>query len=704
MKEFINKKMCKGVVKMVYSSNLFTFYHGKKVSGCCISVLIVISLVFCTAISINANQLGDVETGVPDLTELSIQDLMRIEIVSVSKKAQRLSDAAAAIFVVTQEDIRRSGSNSIPDALRMVPGLQVARIDTNKWAISSRGFNSRNTNKLLVLMDGRTVYTPLFSGAFWDTEDTVLEDIDRIEVIRGPGATLWGANAVNGVINIITKKAKETQGTLVVGGVGTEEQVFGTVRHGGKFNEDVFFRIYGKYLDRDDSLDWSGEDAGDAYDMVRAGFRLDWDDSFTLLGNLFENDAKDTIRNTILTPPYYEFIDEDIDSSGGHVLLRWEQTLSDASDISIQFYYDRTEYNLEVIGTEVDTFDFELQHQFTFGERQEIIWGIGYRFIHDDLDNSPYLSITPSSDDYDLLSAFIQNDISFMQHKLKLTLGSKFEYNDFTGFEIQPNLRLLWTPQDRYSVWASVSRAVRTPNRVEDGLQIDTNVLPAGSLLPIFPGTGIVRIYGNRDFDAEDLTAFEIGYRSLLKDNLSMDVTVFYNIYDDLRDSQPATPFPDMSVVPPVLILPAVIENIMDGETFGVELAFDYRPVAWWTLKFAYTFLKIQLDSDSMITQADADEGGSPRNQLSLRSSMDCIGNVEFDFWTRYVDSLSAQDIDSYITLDARLAWTPKKNVELALIGQNLFDRSHPEFVPQFLQTTPTEVERGVYLKITCEF
>jgi len=653
----------------------------------------------------SANTIND-PRAVSDLTELSLEDLMNIEVVSVSKKAQKLSNAAAAIFVITQEDIRRSGVNSIPEALRMVPGLQVAQIDANKWAIGSRGFGTRFTNKLLVLMDGRTIYTPLYSGVFWDAQDTVLEDIDRIEVIRGPGATMWGANAVNGVINIITKKASETQGTLMSGGIGTEEQAFGTVRYGGKIDEDSHYRIYAKYLNRDDSIERNGNDAADEGDMVRAGIRLDWKDSLTLLGEIFEGDSGDTINTVSLTPPYTQPLKEDIDTSGGFVLLRWKKTMSDSSDVSVQFYYDRFEYNFALLGTEVDTFDVDVQHRFSLGNHQEIIWGLGYRYIQDDIKNTMMLSLTPDSDEYDLVNAFIQDEISFLDKKLCLTIGSKFEHNDFTGFEIQPSIRALWAPMDQYSVWASVSRAVRTPNRVENGLQIDVSALPPGSLLPAFPGAGIIRILGDRDFDSEDLLAFELGCRSWFMDSVAIDFAVYYNIYDNLRDGFSGVPFVDMSVFPPVLILPGIVDNNMEGETFGVELAVDYRPFEWWKLKAAYTYLHIDLNTKggSTIGQEESEEGSSPHNQISLRSTMDLNRHLELDLQARYVDNLSAQDVDSYIAVDARLAWKPTNKMEMAVVGKNLFDRSHPEFEPQFLPTTPTEVERSVYFKITLFF
>ena len=688
-----------------FEKKIHRHYLKNRARGLILCLLAVLFVCYTWEFT-SAKTVNNAETDLSDLTELSLEDLMNIEVVSVSKKAQKLSDAAAAISVITQEDIRRSGANSVPEALRLVPGLQVAQIDSNKWAIGCRGFGTRFTNKLLVLMDGRTIYTPLYSGVFWDAQDTVLEDIDRIEVIRGPGATMWGANAVNGVINIVTKNAGETQGTLVSGGGGSEDQVFGTVRYGGKIDEDSYYRIYAKYLNRDDSLERNGDDAADEGDMVRAGIRLDWKDSFTLLGEIFEGDSGDTINTVSLLPPYTIPLEEDVDTGGGFVLLRWNKSMSVSSDVSVQFYYDRFEYDVAILGTEVDTFDFDFQHRFSLGEHQEIIWGIGYRYIQDEINNTIMFSLTPDSEEYDLMSAFIQDEISFLDNKLRLTIGSKFEHNDFTGFEIQPSIRALWAPMDQYSVWASISRAVRTPNRVEDGLQIDAAALPPGSLLPGFPGAGVIRIFGNEDLDSEDLVAFELGFRTWFMETLSVDISVYYNIYDNLRDGFAGVPSVDMSVVPPVMILPGYVDNNMDGKTFGIELAADYRPLDWWRLKTAYTYLAIDLNTEngSTIGQEQLDEGSYPHNQVALQSTMDLNENLELDLQARYVDSFSVQNVDSYIAVDARVAWKPTNNFEMALVGKNLFDRAHPEFEPQFLYTTLTEVERSVYFKITLFF
>jgi len=653
----------------------------------------------------------DTEPALPvDLTELSLEDLMDIEITSVAKKAQKLSEAAAAVFVITNDDLRRSGVTSIPEALRMVPGLQVARIDDNKWAITSRGFNGRFSNKLLVLMDGRSVYTPLFSGVYWDMKDTLLEDVDRIEVIRGPGAALWGANAVNGVINIITKRAEDTQGGLVVAGAGTEERGFGAVRYGGKLGQDAYCRVYAKYFNRDDAVFASDEDASDKWDVLRGGFRMDWQgsgpDALTLQGDLYNGDTGETIITKSLDPSEPQTFDEDNEISGANLLGRWKHTISDTSETALQVYYDRTERNSVILDQVHDTLDIDFQHQFTLGQRHEIVWGLAYRSVRDDIGNTFYGSWDPDTRDDDLYSGFVQDDITLIKDRLRLTLGSKFEHNDYTGHEIQPNARLMWTPHKGHSVWTAVSRAVRTPSRTEHDGRLNITVLPPGSLLPVFPGHVVVGVVGDGDYDSEELLAYELGYRVQPTERLSVDIATFYNDYSHLRTLEPGDPFPEMSPSPVHLVFLSTADNKMEGETYGVEVAADWRPLDWWGLKATYTYLQIQLDldRDSGDSISVSAEGESPHSQVSLRSSIDMMQDLSLDCWARYVDDLPSQEMDSYITLDVRLGWKVRENVELSVVGRNLLDDRHPEYEPEFIDTIPTEVERSVYGKVSWQF
>ena len=670
-------------------------------------------------ITTSASALEPVSQPVMDeLMELSLQDLLNMEVTSVSKKPQTLSDAPAAVFVITQDDIRRSGVTSIPEALRMAPGVQVARIDANKWAIGIRGFNGRFANKLLVLMDGRSMYTPLFGGVFWDVQDTVLEDIERIEVIRGPGATLWGANAVNGVINIITKQAKETQGGLLSIGYGSEERGFGMLRYGGALNDgQTHYRIYAKYFDRDDSVTpFSEEDTADDWHVSRAGFRLDWEahhDAVSIQGDLYTGKSGETLTTFSPDPPRLlkQTADEDID--GGNLLLRWQRTLSTQSKLALKFYYDRTERDWPLGGEVRDTFDLDFQHRFPLAQGQDIVWGLGYRHTQDELLTTDTVQPTVDHRNDDLFSAFIQDDITLLTDRLRLTLGSKFEHNDYSGLEIQPNARLLWTPDERQSLWVSVARAVRTPTRSEHDFRILglAGIVPPGTPPNPFPVPLVSVLEGSEDFAAEELLAYELGYRIQATEQLSLDLAAFYNDYDKLLSLNPGAPVCAATGIPVLLepgcvlttnsvFLPLTAGNDLQGTSHGLEAALDWRMLDWWRWHGSYAYLHMDLDDTA---QGLSTAGQNPRHQFSLRSAMNLSHNLELDLWLRYVDDLPDLGIDSYLSLDARLAWRLYKDLELSIVGQNLLEQ-HQEFISELGDISPTEVERSVYGQIKWVF
>ncbi len=653
-----------------------------------------------------------------DLTELSLEELLSIEVTSVSKKAQRLSETAAAVFVITQEDIRRSGATSIPEVLRMVPGLQVARIDANKWAISARGFNGRFANKLLVLMDGRTVYTPSFSGVYWDAQDTLLEDIERIEVIRGPGASVWGANAVNGVINVITKNAEATAGTLVNLPAGSKEGLAGGFRYGKELAENMHGRFYIKYFDREEFIDTRGEDAGDDWNMLRGGFRLDWQrsdrDSFTVQGDVYNGDINQKVTAFSVMPPFVlEGVSDEVDTSGMNILGRWQRTLSFDEEVSLQVYYDRTDRNETVANQVHDTMDVEFKHRVAIGQRHDLVWGLGYRRVADDFDNTFISTIIPKSRNNQLYSLFIQDDIKLVSDdSLILTLGSKFEHNDYTGFEIQPTARLLWKVQPQQALWAAVSRAVRTPSRAEHDGQVLAFVAAPGTIQNPGPLPVLFTATGDSDFESEELLAYEFGYRVSPSPNLSLDLALFYHNYDHLRTNEPVDPILQGTS----LLQPLVFDNKMDGQTYGVELAASWRARDWWRFDLAYTLLQIELELDADSSNSvpeDIGEGSSPQHQISLLSSMALPSQWELDLWARYVDDLpqaspltsfgQSGEVDAYVTLDVKLAWRPRQNLEFAVVGQNLLEDKHLEFIPETF-TLPAKVERSVYGQFRATF
>ncbi|MFQ6615135.1 MAG: TonB-dependent receptor plug domain-containing protein, partial [Fidelibacterota bacterium] len=462
-----------------------------------------------------------------DLTKLSLEQLMDIKVTSVSKKPEKVTQAAAAVFVITQEDIRRSGATHIPEVLRMAPGVDVARVNSNQWAVSIRGFNNLFARKLLVMIDGRSVYTGLFSGTFWDTQDTVLEDIDRIEVIRGPGATVWGVNAVNGVINIITKKAVNSQGGLVSGGGGNVEQGFTTMRYGDKLGENAHYRVYGKWFNRDSFKDSNRVDNNDDWTALRGGFRVDWNVSenseLTFQGDIYDGKSNSRIDGPVAVGVMTTILDEE-DVDGGNFLARWTRKFSDRSDLKVQTYFTNENRKGQVFDQYIDIFDLDVQHRLPVGESHDVIWGVNGRIMADELKGSFLISFNPATDTNYFMNGFIQDQITLIPKHLRFTLGTKLGYNSFSGWEVQPSGRLLWTPNDKHTAWASVSRAVRIPSRIEDSFTLNAITIP--------PGGPTFRLVGNTGLKSENLLAYELGYRVKATKHLFLDIATFYNVYD----------------------------------------------------------------------------------------------------------------------------------------------------------------------------
>jgi iron complex outermembrane receptor protein len=648
---------------------------------------------------------------VPDVTSMSLEDLMNMQVTSVSKRTQKVADAAAAVFVITQEDIRRSGATSIPDALRMVPGLEVAQIDQNKWAIGSRGFNGRFDNKLLVLIDGRSVYTPLFSGVYWNVQDVVLEDVDRIEVIRGPGATLWGANAVDGVINIITKSAKATQGGLVSAGAGSQEATAETVRFGSKIKDSTYYRVYGKYYDWYPSIDPAGATASDGWHALRGGFRVDSNvttrDSVTVQGDLYHDNFGETLTVPSLTSPtFWSTYPNNGRESGGDLLGRWNHSFA-RSSTSLQMYYDRTNIaDPTVFGDQESVYDIDFQHDIHLGESQELVWGLGYRSIRDSNGSSFTVALLPDHSNLNQYSAFVQDEVSLLNNRMHVTVGSKFEHNPFTGFEFEPNVRVLGTLTNKQSVWAAVSRAVRTPALTEEGLQLNEAVIPPGvpplnSPLPV-----VEAIFGSSQFGSEDLLAYEVGYRVQATNSFSLDLAAFYNNYTNLRSAEPGAPILVGSPVPSYVVLPFVASNKMSGGTYGIEPFAEWKILPRWKLMGSYSFLRMNIhkNANSLDPTPDLPNGSSPRHQYYLRSSLDLPKHFEQDLMLRYVDKLPGLNIPSYYSLDLHIGWKPVSQVQLSFGAQDLLNSQHLEFIPEFINTLPTQVRRTFFGSIAWTF
>jgi len=632
-----------------------------------------------------------------DFFEMSLEELMNVEIAVASKTKEKLFETPAAVYVLTAEDIRRSGATNIPDALRAVPGVEVVRINSYTYSVTIRGFMEDYANKLLVMIDGRSIYTPVYSGIWWNIHDLMLEHIERIEVVRGPGGTLWGANAVNGVINIITKKTSDTQGTLITAGGGTEERGIGAAHYGGKLGENTHYRIYSKYSNHDDGPAIDGTEGADEWDIFRTGMRIDWDrtekDKLSLQGNIFKTQFGDIFPIFSLTPPYVQNIADKTSIKGTDILSCWEHTFSETSDMALQIYYDQTERIGALFGEKRDTFDIDFQHRFGLGNRHELIWGLGYCLSTDNFSNSTAFSMTPSSRNLNLYSGFVQDQISLIRDKLKLTLGVKLEHNEYTGLEYQPSARIAWTPNTRNTVWAAVSRAVRTPSRYERDVRNEWAVYPGT------PPTYMVA-FGSNDVDSEELLSFELGYRFKPSSRFLLDVAAYANTYHNLRSSEGGIPQFQPTPVPH-MFLPVTFDNKFDAEAYGAEVSATWKVTYNWKLSGSYnlqkTFAHKVRSSTDFLTE-DIYEGKSPRNQFYFRSCFDLPGNKELDMSLKYVDSLPGAGVRSYMRFDVRFAWHINENTELNLVAQNLLDNKHAEYTSWICQNT--EAERAFFANL----
>jgi len=626
------------------------------------------------------------------LKQLSVDQLMNVEVTSVSKQPEKVFDTDAAINVISSQDIADFGATSIPEALQLARNLDVAQKNSHDWAISARGFNTDLGNKLLVLMDGRTLYTPLFSGVFWDTQDYLLQDIERIEVISGPGGTLWGANAVNGVINITTKSAKDTQGLYVEGGGGSELEDFTGARYGGELAPGVYYRVYGKYFDRGDEAIADGSPASDAWHMGQGGFRLDAtttpDTTFTLQGDAYGGAEAAETGGTE-------------QKSGENILGRWSHESGPDSSMSLQLYYDRTHLSdpipevllgatvLAPAGIVVDnlgTADLDFQHHLNFSDQNHFSWGFGYRFTRDMLDNAQVLAFLPATQDQNLFSVFAQDEIYF-QPNLVLTLGSKLEHNDYTGYEAEPNIRLRWNPTPTQTLWSAISRAVRTPSRIDRDLSE-----------PAPPN--LVLLEGSADFESEKVVAYEVGYRLQVSPQLVGGISTFYNEYTDVRSTSET----------PGTILPLFFQNNVQGETHGFEFSGTYQALSWWQLRWGYDLLieNLGVKPGAFDLNDALNETADPQSQYSLSSAMNLPHDWLLTARLRWVGSLITNSgpnpgiVPSYYELNARAAWHPVKQLELSVTGQNLLHAYHVEY--GFPSPTREEIARGVYGKASWQY
>lgn len=634
-----------------------------------------------------------------DYFDLPPEQLLNAEVVSVSRRAETVSHSPAAVYVITNEDIIRSGVTTIPDALRMAPGVQVAHVDSNSWAVTIRGFNDVLAKRLLVLIDGRTVYNTLHGGVYWEAHNIAMADIERIEVVRGPGGTLWGANAVNGIINIIRKKASNTQGAMVTGGYGSHERGFGSARYGGSFGEDNYYRVHANFFDRDNYRQPNGTGANDEWDGYRAGFRADWGDYFTLIGDIYRVGADQNYQSFSLTAPYVSGVAETAVNKGASLSAGWNRQFDNGAVASIKSFIDYASRDETILSDQRHLFDTELQYNFPRYGRHDLVAGAGYRHIQDDLSGSDLTFFNPSSRGDSNYSMFVQDKITLVPDNWYLTLGSKLEYHHYTDLEYQPTARLQWFPDDNQAVWASASRAVRTPTRIERDLDITNFVLPPGT----FSDPALLSLTNNEQFDSEKLVAYELGYRNQITSGLSLDAAVFYNEYHDMLSLE-AAGATAVAGPPAFLRVPLVAQNEQSAETYGGEIVVDWNVNTDWRLTATYSYIELFVHAPAVLgISQEQEEGDAPVHQASLQSSWDINKAVSLDTKLYYVDDLPRYDVDDYVRLDLSLNWQVSDNIRFNIVGQNLVEDEHREFADE-TSINAAEIERSVLGKVVWEF
>ena len=636
------------------------------------------------------------QTTTEEMKRMSLADLLQLDVTTVNRAPEPIGRVPAAIHVITQDDIRRSGALSIPEVLRLAPGMQVARIDAGTWSIGMRGFADRLARSMLVLIDGRAVYSPLFAGTYWETQDVLLEDVERIEVIRGPGGTLWGANAVNGIINIITKPAGATQGGLATTGGGNQDRGFVGARYGGSAGPAWKYRIYGKGQHRaaefhPDNLNYDG------FSMGQGGFRADWtpaaDRVVTIQGDVYRGTLGSRATVTTYTPPYEITENRDSPLSGANLLGRWSKPIAGGGRFQLQAFYNRTNRDEVPVSEERDTADVDFQHRPPVVGRHQLTWGLGYRVTSGRIEAVAPTAFEPPTRTDNLYSGFLQDEIRLLPDRLQLVLGAKLEHNNYSGVEFQPGVRLAYLPDPDDTLWLGVTRAVRVPSRLE------TDYTTLGLLDPAAPS--FVRLQPNPDFRPERLLAYEAGYRVRADSRLYLTFAGFYNNLDDELSTEFLPPFGEPMPEPVRVIAPVLLGNGLEGDSLGAEVSADLRPSPWWRWTAHYSYVRIQLSKQPGSrdgTQEQLNEGLSPRHQFQTQMSFDLDGGWSLDGLGRYVSALPAGPVSSYATVDARLAWQATPRLELAFVGQDLAQAQHVEWTSR---GRDIGIRRSAYIKVT---
>jgi iron complex outermembrane receptor protein len=644
---------------------------------------------------------GTAAHGQTDLSNASLEQLMDVQVTSVSKKGQKLAKTPAAVFVISQEDIRRSGATNIPDVLRMAPGVDVAQIDSSRWAITIRGFNALYGNKVLVLIDGRSVYLDSIAGAFWDQQDVPLEDIDRIEVIRGPGGTVWGANAMNGVINIITKDSRQTHGGLISVDGGSQTAADSLVQYGGSIGSSGSYRAFGHYFDINNSVTPQGRPAADGWHASHGGFRSDWDlssrDTLSVQGDLMQTRGGENVNAVFPAILLKTTLNQPSRNGLGDILARWEHTDTHGGQASLQVYYEYSHRFGELGDDDYHrTIDAEFEYHQAIGARQDVVWGLDYRFDNTDLRGDPAYDaqFNPSRRVDNLAAAFLQDEIAITR-SLSLTVGSKFEHNAYTGFECEPSAQLAWVPSARQTFWASAARAIRQPAMFDYSVEAPLAVVPIGG-----NDFGVVTLIGNHNLKAEQLRDFETGYRSQIRKNLSLDLTGFLSYYRNLETFEQQTPFVRVDAGVPYLAIPEVWEFNGSGRDYGAEAFVNWDPSSRLKIGSGYTFLNMAVGpgQDFRTTQIPGD---SPRHQFQVRDYFNLRRNLSWDTSVAYTSALAT--VPAFVRVDSRLTWHAGESLEFSVGGQNLASSRHMEFNDSF-EINNTMIPRSFFAKAVWRF
>lgn len=644
-----------------------------------------------------------------DLMDLTLHELMKLEVTTASKQKQSIQNVPSAIYVVTRDMIRNSGALSVPDALRLVPGVEVAQTNSSQFAITIRGFNGRFANKLLVMIDGRRVYTELYSGTFWESLNVMMDDIERIEVIRGPGGSLWGANAINGIINIITKSSKDTEGGYVFAGAGNLDLGFAGARYGNHIGDNTTFRVYSQFHNKNNNY-MRGAVANDDWYRGLFGFRIDSDlsesDTLFVSSNVNYTKLDETVTFTQFAAPFTSTTTHNIPQTSIDITSSWDHEFSAGTEFKLQGDFMHFEVDeISAIDLTTNTFDINAQQSSVLPLRQNLMLGAGYRLYSDSIVNSDNVLFTPSDSTKHLFSFFIRDEIRIIEDKLTLALGSKFEHNQYTGFEVQPNASLLYKLKPNLSFWVSGTRAVKTPSRLLTDLRFNT-IFPAGTFIPGNTMNEVVSVFGSNALSSEEHYSAEFGMRTSIADRVNIDLAAFYNIIDNATTWESGTPYVETAFGSTHIVLPQTFDDRLEGRSFGFEISSRFKLTEAWHIEANYSYINVDLNVEAGSTDATAATANddSPAHRFNVWSNVSFSDKFDLNLGLRFVDDAPNINIGRYFVADLRFAWHALETLDVELIAKNLLDWHHYEYPAQNIDYQQTEIPTSLTGKVTWRF